>query len=97
MFKGRNAVLALLCLLLWSSQQLYGQSVLDFPSIISSKDVFTGIAITNPSSRQVSVTFTAYLPDGRRLSGDGIRNPVTVSLPPASQHARLFGEIFGAN
>jgi len=94
--KGRYAFSALACILFWSFNQLYAQTVLHFPRVISAPDIFTGIAITNPTPDDGSVTFTAYLPDGRRLSGNGIRNPVTISLPAGSQHARLSSEIFGS-
>jgi YVTN family beta-propeller protein len=80
-----------------SAGQVSGQSVLHFPRVISKPGLFTGIAIGNPTSETVPVTYTAYTPQGERLSGPGITNPVTVLLSPGSQYARLFPELFGAS
>src|SRR5437016_4673590 len=88
--KSRYIFAVLLCLMVLCAGQVYGQSVLDFPRVISSSDSFTGIAIGNATSQQASVTFTAYLPDGSRFAAGNVTNPVTITLPAGAQHARLF-------
>jgi len=84
-------------LVLLLTGQAYSQTLLNFPRILSSSERFTGIALNNPTSETATVTLTAYTPNGERLSGANIQNPVTVRLSSASQYARLFGEIFGTN
>ena len=79
---------------LWTPS-LYGQSVLHFPRVISSSSVFTGLAVGNPTAAEVSVTFTAYQPDGTTYTGTGVQNPVTVKIPAGGQLAKLFPEVFG--
>ena len=54
---------------------LFAQTVLDFPRVISNATFFTGLAVGNPTTLEVSVTFTAYESDGRLLAGEGIQNP----------------------
>ena len=93
MFRGCYKAASLLILLAFAVE-VNAQSLLLFPRVISSPEVYTGVAISNPTSETASVTFTAYLPDGSRLSGIGVTNPVTVALPGGSQYARLFTEIF---
>jgi len=82
-------------LLLLGPSALFGQSVLQFPRVISTSDVYTGIAVGNPTSSEASVTFTAFQFDGTVLAGANVRNPVTVTVPAAGQYARLIPEIFG--
>src|SRR5262249_7967393 len=75
---------------------LYGQTVLTFPRVISNSNVFTGLAVGNPTPADVSVTFAAFLPDGSTFAADVIQNPVTMKIPAGGQGAKLFGEIFGS-
>jgi len=84
-----------LLLLLLGPSALFGQSVLQFPRVISTSELYTGIAVGNPTSSEASVTFTAFQSDGTVLAGANVRNPVTVTVPAAGQYARLFHEIFG--
>src|SRR4029453_12718299 len=70
------------------------QSVLTFPRVISDPNIFTGIAVGNPTSGEVSVTFTSFQPVGSVASGNGIRNPATLTIPAGGQLARQFAEIF---
>src|SRR5262245_26529584 len=70
------------------------QSVLTFPRVISDPNIFSGIAVGNPTSAEVSVTFTAFQPDGTLAAG-GFRNPATLTIPAGGQLARQFAEIFG--
>src|SRR5581483_5786910 len=85
------SIIALLC----GAAPSFAQSVLDFPRVISKAQVFTGIAISNPTSTTAAVTFAAYQPDGSAVSGSGIQHPVTTSIPAGGQIANQFSEIFG--
>jgi hypothetical protein len=92
--RSRRA-LFFLTLVLCLPSVLGAQSVLQFPRVIETSDIFTGIAVGNPTAGSASVTFTAYQPDGTALVGGVARNPVTVTIPAGGQSARLFHEIFG--
>ncbi|HYR42849.1 MAG TPA: hypothetical protein VER98_07500, partial [Terriglobia bacterium] len=72
---------------------LFAQGVLNIPRAVSIPDLFTGIAIGNPASTEVTATFTAYQADGTPLATAG--NPVTLTIPAAGQIARNFGDLFG--
>ena len=74
---------------------VYGQTVLQFPRVISNSSGFTGLAVGNPTVVEASVTYTAFQPDGTPFAGSGITNPVTLTIPAGGQVAKLFGEIFG--
>ena len=54
---------------------LSAQSILNFPRVISSDQVFTGLAVGNPTPGAVTVTFTAYGADGSLVTGGGVENP----------------------
>jgi len=43
---------------------LHAQSVLNFPRAIQTAQVFTGIAVSNPTPSEVTLTLTAFQPDG---------------------------------
>jgi YVTN family beta-propeller protein len=81
-------------LLLLTPPVVLGQSVLQFPRVIATGEIYTGLAVGNPTGTEVTVTFLAFQPDGTALAG-GARNPATVTIPPAGQYAGLFPEIFG--
>src|SRR6266850_854477 len=72
---------------------LFARGVLNIPRAVSIPDLFTGIAIGNPASTEVTATFTAYQADGTPLATAG--NPVTLTIPAAGQIARNFGDLFG--
>ena len=69
------------------------QSVLNFPRVISTPQVFTGIAVGNPTPSTVTVTFTAYEADGSLVAGSP--NPTTAMVPAGGQLARQYTELFG--
>ena len=96
MRSNRAPIFLALLLLLCLPCVLGAQSVLQFPRVIETTGIFTGIAVGNPTPASVSVTFTAYQPDGTALAGGVTRNPVTVNIPAGGQSAHLFHEIFGA-
>src|ERR1700674_4942987 len=54
---------------------VYAQTVLNFPRVISNSSLFTGLAVGNPTTTDVSVTFTAVQPDGTTFAAAGIQNP----------------------
>jgi hypothetical protein len=65
---------------------------LAFPFRAQSDATYTGFAMTNPMNFQVSVTLTPY--DG---SGSSIASPVTFTIPPNGQIAKLAtdSDVFG--
>jgi subtilisin family serine protease len=64
-------------------------SQLFFPRLVSPGDLAgTGLAITNPSSTNASVSFTLYNPSGAVL------NTVAVTVPARAQYVKLGNEIF---
>ena len=87
--------LLVVTLLLLVPESGFSQSVLNFPRVISNSSVFTGLAICNPTSRAAVVKVTAFQADGVSVSGDGIKNPVEITIPSGGQVARQFVEIFG--
>ncbi|MBI4474798.1 MAG: hypothetical protein HY646_19155, partial [Acidobacteria bacterium] len=89
-----KSVLPVLILLL-SPLSAAAQTVLHFPRVISQGSVFTGLAVSNPTPGEVSVTYTAFEPAGTALSGEGVTNPVTVRIPAGGQSAKLFSDLFG--
>src|SRR5205807_67858 len=55
-----------------------------------------GLALSNPTLSEVTVTLTARDYSGKTISGDGITNPATVKIPASGQRALRASEIFGA-
>ena len=72
-----------------------GSSQLAFPFEAQSLGTYTGIALTNPLNGRVNVTLTAYDANGTVISGAGINNPQTITLPRSGQLAETANEIFG--
>jgi len=54
----------------------------------------TGIAVTNGSGREISITYVARRPNGSVISGAGIENPVTYQFAAGEQLAAFPAEIF---
>lgn len=54
----------------------------------------TGIAVTNSSNRESSITYIARHFDGSLVAGDGIENPVTYRFAAGQQYAAFPCEIF---
>jgi hypothetical protein len=88
-------VFAFLCVALLCAGSLSAQSVLNFPRVISSGDIFTGLAVGNPTVDPSTVTYTAYEADGSLVVGAGIENPVIETIPAGGQSARQYRELFG--
>ncbi len=54
----------------------------------------TGIAVTNPESRDAGITFIARRYDGSVIAGEGILNPVTYTFSAGQQFAAFPADIF---
>jgi hypothetical protein len=92
-------VFVLACFLLISLVQaapLHADSVLNFPRLSSADGLLTGVAIVNPTSAEAKVAITAYGADGIALKGDGVTNPVSITIPAGQQFSKLTSEIFGS-
>ena len=65
------------------------------PQLQASDAADLGLALSNPTLSEVTVTLTARTYSGTTISGDGITNPVTLTLPAQGQRALRTVEIFG--
>ena len=65
-----------------------------FPHLISGLGFETRLALTNPGSASAKVTLTARAGDGSLLSGRGIQNPATLTVPAHQQVWVRTGELF---
>jgi YVTN family beta-propeller protein len=95
-FRRAITLIFLLGLVQALAAPVYGQTVINFPRIISNSSLFSGLAVGNPTKTDAAVTFTAYLPDGTLLSPSGAQNPTTLQIPAGGQAAKVFTDIFGA-
>ena len=75
---------------------LSAQTVLNFSRVISSDQIFTGLAVGNPTPQPVTVTFTAYNADGTMVAAVGVENPTSRLIAAGGQLARQYSELFGA-
>ena len=87
-------LVAVACCLPISTLSVEAASSLVFPRLSSEPNTVTGLAISNLSAERATVTLTAYGTDGTVLSGSGITNPATLTIPAEQQAARLLSEIF---
>ncbi len=87
-------LVAVACCLPISTLSVEAASSLVFPRLSSEPNTVTGLAISNLSAETATVTLTAYGTDGTVLSGSGITNPATLTIPAEQQAARLLTEIF---
>ena len=93
--QGRSAfILVLLMSFVALPRAAHAQSVLHFSRVISDPTIFTGLAISNPSTQNATLTLRALDPDGTLWAGSAT-NPVSVSLPAGGQYTRTFREVFG--
>ncbi len=70
-------------------------TVEEIPFRSSAAAIYTGVAVTNPTTSQTSVLMTAYDANGQLISGTGITNPVMMPVIAGGQFAKLATEIFG--
>jgi hypothetical protein len=66
------------------------------PALLSGKANQLGIAWTNTLNRPVTLRATARGYDGQLIAGNGMQNPVDLTVPAGGQLARLATEVFGA-
>ncbi len=70
-------------------------SRLVFPRIVFQNGLFSGIAVSNPTSETATIKLTAYNSDGSRLAVGGTRNDVTpAAIPSGGQYLALAGQVF---
>ena len=55
-----------------------------------------GLALSNPTVSEATVTLKAWDYRGKLITGDGVTNPATVTVPAQGQRALRAVEIFGA-
>jgi YVTN family beta-propeller protein len=89
--------LALIAAVAFFPIPLFGQTVLNFPRVISTPETSTTISVVNPSSLEVSITLTAFDPSGAPLAKSGVSNPFTATVPAGGNYSRLFHEVYGAD
>jgi sugar lactone lactonase YvrE len=66
------------------------------PVIQTADTASLGIAFSNPTLDSATVTLTALSYSGQQVTGPGITNPATISIPPQGQSALQATEIFGS-
>ena len=71
--KTALTLLHLIAAVLLLSVPLSAQTILNFPRVVSGANVFTGLAVGNPTASSVTVTFTAYGADGTLVAATGVR------------------------
>ena len=75
---------------------VYGNAVSYYASAVSnSASSQTGIAIVNSGTASAAITITAIKDDGTLLAGNGVRNPVNVSIPARGQFSGVTSQVFG--
>ena len=65
------------------------------PILQATDDRDLGLALSNPTLGEVTVTLTARNYDGTIITGEGIRNPLDLALPALGQRAFRSVELFG--
>ena len=79
-------------------------TALIFPALVarqgnlydSSNNTSTGLAIANLDETEANLALTAFNQAGAPISGAGITNPKSLTLPPGTQFPRIDYEVFGA-
>jgi hypothetical protein len=70
--------------------------MLYMPVLQATRAADLGLALSNPTLSPATVTLMARGLDGQGIFGDGITNPVTLTIPASGQRALQPAEIFGA-
>ena len=78
------------------TELITGSAELAFPFQARQSGIYTGIAITNPLKYRVNVELTAYDTKGAVIAGQGITNPISLTMPRRGQISQLATELFGA-
>src|SRR5512136_1935797 len=92
----KKCAVAFACLLFISIMQatpLFADSVLNFPRLSADPSLLTGIAIVNPTAADAQVALTAYGADGQPLKGEGVTNPISLTVPAGQQLSKLTFEL----
>ncbi|MEJ2145850.1 MAG: hypothetical protein P8020_12005 [Acidobacteriota bacterium] len=87
---ARTFVPALIFLGLWPFA--FSSSTLNFPRISYDSQTFTGMAFVNPNNSKASITLSAYGTDGLLIHRTGFTNPVTLTVKPGQQIARVLAD-----
>jgi len=93
-----TAFLAAVVMMHVISPSLQAQAVnqtLYMPILQASDAGDIGLALSNPTLTDVAVTLTARDYAGASISGNGVTNPATLTLPASGQRALRAVEIFG--
>ena len=90
-----RAVLLLLVGLPHLAQTPAGTSRLVVPVIHIGSDADLGLAFSNPTLESATITLTARSYNGEPITGEGITNPATVTLPPQGQRPFRSVDVFG--
>lgn len=61
----------------------------------ASDQAYQGMALTNPTDQALAVRVEARTKEGRIAAGEGLINPIFVSLPPRAQQVFVANEWFG--
>src|SRR5207244_7651920 len=78
-----------------SSNSATGQSRSLYMPVLSTDSADSELTLVNPTLAPATVTLTARSYNGVTLRGDGIINPVTLTLPASSSRALTSRELFG--
>ena len=89
-------VAAVLVLVLASATLLRAQQTFYVPILQASGEQDLGIALSNRSLSEATVTLIAHDYSGGTISGPGIANPATFNVPGSGQRAFRAAEIFGS-
>ena len=90
-------VAGLLLMILTSMSDLFAQrQTLYLPILQATNAADLGLALSNPTLSDATVTLTARGFDGQGISGHDITNPVTLVIPAWGQRSLRASEIFGA-
>jgi dienelactone hydrolase len=61
----------------------------------ASDGAYQGMALTNPTDQPLAVRVEARTAEGRIAAGEGLINPIFISLPPRAQQVFVANEWFG--
>lgn len=68
----------------------------NLPIVVSTPAALTGIAVVNTGATSATVTLTSYENSGSPTPASPGQNPVSITVAPKSQVARLSTDLFGA-
>ncbi len=94
----RIRTMGLLFALLISVSPGLADTRLIFPRIVIQNGIFSGIAISNPTSETATIKLTAYNPDGTKLAATGTKNDVVpAAIASGGQYLTLASQVFDPN